>query len=117
MNKYKTVKVYKARTTLEEEERKVPTWYYNFLKWLFASEEDFMQSAIQQEKTKAWDSAFQAATKQAHSYKEKVMQHKLYELGYEVVSTFPMAREYRDDMPTLDFVDPSSCFEVRKRNE
>jgi len=97
MKTTKTIKEVRYVRVREEITREVPLWYINFLRWVFFSDESFIKSEIEEEKQRA----FWAADKNARSFKEDLMQKKLYELGYQVFSTCPMAKEVKKgDTPT-----------------
>ena len=76
----------------------VTKWYMTFLRWVFSSGKGIVEAEIEQKK----DEAFWLADGNARGIKEQLMQRKLWELGYLVISTFPEAREIMPgDIPTV----------------
>jgi len=76
----------------------VDKWYMTFLKWVFSPGEGIVEAEIQEIR----DEAFWLADGNARGIKEKLMQRKLWELGYQVISTFPDAKEIMPgDIPTV----------------
>lgn len=112
IKKYKTYKRQVKKTSWEEVEEKVPMWYFRFLLWLFDREEEILDRIWDDIRKSAWDEGFSLATRKAHSSKEKAMQEKLYELGYEVRCNFPMARMNPELSPTVQDINPSKSWDI-----
>ena len=97
--KTKTIRVTKrvSKWVDVETTRTVPVWYISFLKWLFLPEKALVDAELRERK----DEAYENADRQARWIKEKIMQQKLWELGYEVLSTMPEAKDKPGDIPTV----------------
>jgi len=99
MRKYKIItrKVWTWKSVCREEKIEVPLWYIKFLRWVFIADERIIEEEIQEGK----DKAFWSADKDARNIKENLMQQKLHELGFEVISNLPVAKEFKEgDLPT-----------------
>lgn len=113
MKKFVTIKKYKTVTSSKviETEEKILAWWFKFLRFLFA-DDDKVEDWLREER----NNAYWNADKQAHLRKEEVMQKKLYELGYEVRSNFPMAKILQEHNVTeLSMCDPAKIWLIVPR--
>jgi len=110
MKKTKTIKEIRYETVIVKKEttREVSLWYIELLRWVFGADESMIKYEIEEEKQRA----FRLADKTARRFKEDLMQKKLLELGYEVKSTFPMAKEMKQGDMTTNFDYNTPPFEI-----
>jgi len=110
MKKTKTIKEIRYETVIVKKEttREVSLWYIELLRWVFGADESMIKYEIEEEKQRA----FRLADKTARRFKEDLMQKKLLELGYEVKSTFPMAKEMKQGDVATNFDYNTPPFEI-----